>query len=64
MRCSPARASPLNGRPLTAKVVQDSQAAVIGTLRFRQPPAYVPANFPMLRAKDALQKIILDGDYR
>ncbi len=54
----------LNGRPLTAKVVQDSQTAVIGTLRFRQPPAYVPAAFPMLRAKDALQKIILDGDYR
>lgn len=54
----------LDGRPLPTTVVQAAQTAVIGTLRFRQPPAYVPNDFPMLRSKDALQHAILNGEYR
>lgn len=54
----------LDGRPLPSTVVQAAQTAVIGTLRFRQPPVYVPNDFPMLRSKDALQHAILNGEYR
>ncbi|MFL6710139.1 MAG: amylo-alpha-1,6-glucosidase [Massilia sp.] len=61
---SDGRRITLNGRPLRARVVQASYDAVIGKLTFRTPPPYVPANFPMLRTKDALQGVILRGEYR
>jgi glycogen debranching enzyme len=54
----------LNGRPLRARLVQASYASTIGTLAFRTPPPYVPANFPMLQKRDALQDVILRGEYR
>ena len=54
----------LDGRPLRARLVQRSYAANIGTLAFRTPPPNVRANFPMLRAKDALQGVILRREYR
>ena len=61
---SDGRRITLDGRPLRARVVQASYDAVIGKLAFRNPPPYVPANFPMLRTKDALQGVILRGEYR
>ena len=54
----------VDGRALRTRQVQASQRAVIGQLNFRQPPAYLPANFPMLRSTNALENIILDGGYR
>ncbi|WP_426192971.1 amylo-alpha-1,6-glucosidase [Massilia sp. DWR3-1-1] len=54
----------LDGRTVPTQLVQAAQTATLGTLRWRTPPAYVPANFPMLRSNNALQKIILDGAYR
>lgn len=54
----------LDGQPLATRVVQQAQTAILGTLRFRTPPAYVPADFPMLRSRDALKNIILEGRYQ
>ena len=54
----------VDGRRLNTRVVQQAQTATIGTLAFRQPPAYRPRDFPMLRSKDALERLILDGAYR
>ena len=54
----------LNGRPLELTASQPSHAAVMGELRFRQPAAYRPDNFPMLRAKDVLKGIMERNEYR
>ncbi|WP_426113049.1 amylo-alpha-1,6-glucosidase [Massilia sp. PWRC2] len=54
----------LHHRALAGTVVQAAQTAIIGRLRFRQPPAYDPAHFPMLRSTNALHDIIVDGGYR
>jgi glycogen debranching enzyme len=61
---SDGRRISVDGRAVAARVVQASYAATIGTLAFRTPPPYVPANFPMLRSRDALQGVILRGEYR
>ncbi|MDB5960579.1 MAG: glycogen debranching protein [Massilia sp.] len=54
----------LDGRRLKTATVQAAQTDIIGQLAFRTPPAYRPADFPMLRSVNALEKIILDGAYR
>ena len=58
------RKASLEGRALPVQSMQASYATVIGKLDFRKPAQYIPANFPMLRSKDALKGIVERGEYR
>ena len=54
----------LNGKTLAVAPQLASQAALIGTLGFRQPRIYRQQDFPMLRGKDVLKGIVERNEYR
>lgn len=62
LRIGTDRAS-VDGTAIRTSLQQQSWASTIGALKFRQPRAYRPADFPVLRAKDVLKGIVERGQY-
>jgi glycogen debranching enzyme len=54
----------LDGKALAVGAQQASFGSTIGTLRFLEPRAYRPQDFPMLQAKDVLKGIVERNEYK
>jgi hypothetical protein len=54
------RIATLDGAPLPATLVMESQKHRLADLDFAAPPPPVPAHFPVLRARDVLQRKLLN----